>query len=426
VARLHDLVRFARVKPPQLPNWLERIVSAGIVTSDPKIARRQRFVNMASYFGSLNTAARFVQNFSFEYADFIFVQSIVGFYLVWGLSINRLHRFGENVAAIALAAWFLSGLSCVVLLFGLQSGVQIYFATIGIFLLLYGIEHWRLYVITLAVTFVFAFVMLSYGPEVGSALPADSPLVHRLVVQATVITILVNTFVLAYALLVLQRAEIDLERQSKRAEALVSVVLPGAVARRLRAEPDRRIADRLDGVTILFADLADFTEAAHREQPETVVAYLDDFVRAFDEVCERYGVEKIKTIGDAYMAASGLQGDGREGAVAMGNLALDVMKLHAARPPLGDSHLSLRIGIHCGSAIAGVIGDMRISYDLWGDAVNMASRLESQGEPGRIQVSEAFRRMVGDAFTFEERAPAEYKGIGVLRAYFLLAKRDAH
>ena len=401
-------------------NWLERIVSAGIVTSDPKIARRQRFVNMASYFGSLNTAARFVQNFSFEYADFIFVQSIVGFYLVWGLSINRLHRFGENVAAVALAIWFLSGLSFVVLLFGLQSGVQMYFATIGIFLLLYGIENWRLYVVTLAVTFVFAFVMLSYGPEVGSALPADSPLVHRFVVQATIITITVNTVVLAYALTVLQRAEIDLERQSKRAEALVSVVLPGAVASRLRAEPDRRIADRLDGVSILFADLVDFTEAAHREQPEAVVAYLDDFVRTFDAICESHGVDKIKTIGDAYMAASGLQGDSRAGALAMGNLALAVMKLHASRPLLGDRHLTLRIGIHCGSAIAGVIGDLRISYDLWGDAVNVASRLESQGEPGRIQVSEAFRDTVGDAFTFEERGPAEYKGIGVLRTYFLV------
>jgi adenylate cyclase len=201
------------------------------------------------------------------------------------------------------------------------------------------------------------------------------------------------------------------------------VVLPGSVASRLRAEPDKRIADRLDGVTLLFADLADFTEAAHAEQPEAVVAYLDDFVRAFDSVCEKHGVEKIKTIGDAYMAASGLQGDRPAGAVAMGNLALEVMSLHAARAPLGRSQLSLRIGIHCGSAIAGVIGDLRISYDLWGDAVNMASRLESQGVPGRIQVSEAFRSMTGDAFIFEERPAAEYKGIGLLRTYFLLGRQ---
>jgi adenylate cyclase len=423
LASLRDLVRFEREKPRQLPAWLEWLVSAGIVTNDPKIARRQRFVNVASYFGATNTAARFVQNFSFEYEDFVFVQSIVAFFLIWGLSISRLHRFGENVAAVALAAWFLSGLSLVVLLFGLQSGAQMYFATIGIFLLLYGIEHWRLYAATLVVALAVAFVLLSFGPEVGVALPAHSPLVQRFVMQATIITIAVNTFVLAYALIVLQRAEADLERQSERADALLNVVLPERIAERLRTQPDAPIADRIESVSLLFADLEGFTPVAHAEPPERVVAYLDEFASAFDLMCEERGVEKIKTIGDAYMAAGGLQGNARAGAVAIGRLALAMQALQEARPPLGAHRLRLRVGIHTGTAIAGVIGDTRISYDLWGDAVNIASRMESHGIAGRIHVSDAFRRMAGDVFDFEERGETEIRGLGRVRTHFLLSAR---
>jgi adenylate cyclase len=422
LAGLRDLLRFEREKPRELPAWLDRIVSAGIVTTDPKVARRHRFVNVTSYFAAMNTAARFAQNFTFDYADFLFVQSIVAFFLIWALAVHRLHRFGDNVAAVVLAVWFLSGLSLVVVMFGLQSGVQMYFATVGIFLLLYGIEHWRLYLVTLAVVFVVAFVTLSYGPEVGSALPADSPLVHRLVLQATIVTIVINTVVLAYALTVLQRAETDLERQSERADALLSVVLPERVATRLRAQPEARIADRIENVSILFADLVDFTPVAHGEPPEKIVAYLDEFVRTFDAMCEQCGAEKIKTIGDAYMAAGGLSGDPRAGAVAIGTLALEMLKVQELRPPLGGKKLQLRIGLHIGTAIAGVIGDTRISYDLWGDAVNIASRMESFGAPGRVHVSDAFRRMTEGAFEFEERGATELKGIGVARTHFLLGR----
>jgi adenylate cyclase len=419
---LRDLVRFEREKPRQLPAWLDRIVSAGVVTNDPKVARRHRFVNVTSYFAAMNTAARFVQNFTFDYADFVFVQSIVVFFLLWALAIHRLHRFGENVAAVVLAIWFLSGISLVVVLFGLQSGAQMYFATVGIFLLLIGIEHWRIFLVTLVAVLVVAFVTLSYGPEVGFALPADSPLVFRLVLQATIVTIVINTVVLAYALVVLQRTEQDLERQSARADALLGVVLPERIAKRLHAEPEARIADRIENVSLLFADLADFTPVAHAETPERIVAYLDEFVRTFDLMCEERGVEKIKSIGDAYMAAGGLRGDPQAAAVVIGTLALEMVKVQERRPPLGGRRLQLRIGLHVGPAIAGVIGDTRISYDLWGDAVNVASRMESFGVPGRVHVSDAFRRMTEGEFEFEERGATELKGIGVAQTYFLLGR----
>src|SRR5205085_2232946 len=120
------------------------------------------------------------------------------------------------------------------------------------------------------------------------------------------------------------------------------------------------------------------------------VDFLDALVRRLDVLCERQGVEKIKTIGDSYMAAAGFEGGAVAGAVAVGHLAFAMMEVIEQMPPLGRKKLKLRIGIHCGPATAGVIGDTRFSYDVWGDAVNIASRMESHGIPGRIHVSEAF------------------------------------
>lgn len=154
-----------------------------------------------------------------------------------------------------------------------------------------------------------------------------------------------------------------------------------------------------------------------------MVAYLNEFVRAFDTACEAHGVEKIKTIGDAYMAAGGIQGDSRAAALAVGRLALAMQQLQESRPPLGSRKLPLRVGIHTGTAIAGVIGDTRISYDLWGDAVNVASRMETHGVPGRIHVSDAFRRAAEDAFEFEARGTTPIKGIGSVPTYFLAKAR---
>jgi adenylate cyclase len=210
------------------------------------------------------------------------------------------------------------------------------------------------------------------------------------------------------------------QRERARADALVSTVLPDAIAARLRAQPEKRIADRIEQATILFADLESFTTAAHSESPEKVVAYLDESVRAFETMCERHGVEKIKTVGDGYMAVGGLHGAPLPSAVAIGRLALALLAMQESRPPLGGSRLRLRVGIHIGPAIAGVIGDTRIAYDIWGDAVNTASRMESHGIPGRIHVSEAFRKAAGEAFEFEERGEMEVRGLGTVRTYFLV------
>jgi adenylate cyclase len=134
-------------------------------------------------------------------------------------------------------------------------------------------------------------------------------------------------------------------------------------------------------------------------------------------------VEKIKTVGDSYMAAAGFDGRAHEGAVAIGRFALAMLAANAAHAPLRAAKLELRVGIHCGPATAGVIGDTRFSYDVWGAAVNVASRMESHGVPGRIQVSEAFHALTADTFAFEARGPMEIRGVGVVTTYYLMGAR---
>ena len=142
-------------------------------------------------------------------------------------------------------------------------------------------------------------------------------------------------------------------------------------------------------------------------------------VRCFDRLSAENSVEKIKIIGDRYMAVGGLIGDSRCQAVATAKLALAILRSQADLPALGGKRLALRIGLHTGSATAGIIGDTRFTYDVWGDAVNMASRMESYGLPGRIQVSDAFRSLVQDAFSFDERGIIEIRGMGPTRTWFL-------
>jgi adenylate cyclase len=238
--------------------------------------------------------------------------------------------------------------------------------------------------------------------------------------HAMINTITGNAAMIFYALTALQHAELELQNQYERSEALIATVMPSSIAERLKSGREPRIADRIEMLSVMFADLVDFTGAAHNLPPDEVVAFLDGLVRNFDALCEQFGVEKIKTIGDSYMAAAGFDQRPDSGVTAIGHLALAMLEAIGHQPALGGRQLRLRIGIHCGPATAGVIGDTRFSYDVWGDAVNTASRMESNGEPGRIQVSASFRELAAGSFVFEERGSIDLKGIGAMRTFFLV------
>jgi adenylate cyclase len=425
VTRLRDLVRFETKRGFELPPWLERIVSAGIVSADPQIIRRQRITNVTALAGSLNACTRIFANFFYDSENFLLMQVTYAGLAIFPLLLHRLHRFGDIAAPAALTIWFLVAVTASSTFYGLQAQTQVYFLLAAIVWFVFGLENWRLCIGGLLLTCAVMLAVVNFVPQQGIAIVADERAVKFLAIQSMINAIVINAGVLFYALFLLRRAEDGLERQQARADALVSVVLPEAVARRLRSGTETRIADRIDNVSVLFADLVGFTPAAHEEPPEVVVEYLDQFVRTFDLMCETYDIDKIKTIGDSYMAVGGLQGGSTGGVIGIGRLAVEMLKAQHRRAPLGRRKLELRVGIHYGNAIAGVIGDTRISYDIWGDAVNMASRMQSHGVPGRIQVSEEYRAAAGSRFEFEERGDTEIKGIGVTRTYFLLGPREA-
>ena len=225
----------------------------------------------------------------------------------------------------------------------------------------------------------------------------------------------------AYALL--QYAVRARDAAFARSEGLLLNVLPKTIAERLKREPGV-IAEAHAEVTVLFADIVDFTPFSERTEPARVVGVLDEIFRAFDALAERHGLEKIKTIGDAYMVAAGLPESRADHAEAMAEMALDMQVEFGRLCESLGLDLAIRIGMDSGPVIAGVIGRHKFTYDLWGDTVNTASRMESHGLAGRIQVSEETHRRLRNRYEFEERGEIELKGKGRRRAY-LLVRRQA-
>jgi adenylate cyclase len=211
--------------------------------------------------------------------------------------------------------------------------------------------------------------------------------------------------------------------EQERAELLLMNILPRSIADRLKSD-HQTIADHFDAASILFADVVDFTPFAQRLAPAAVVDVLDELFSHFDTLVERHGLEKIKTIGDAYMAAAGVPDPSSDHARRAALLALDMREAIATSAVGGGSGLELRIGINSGPLIAGVIGSKRFLYDLWGDAVNTASRMESHSTPGEIQITRATYELLKDEFDCRRRGTIEVKGKGQMETWYLVGPRS--
>jgi adenylate cyclase len=217
-------------------------------------------------------------------------------------------------------------------------------------------------------------------------------------------------------------AEAALRLAQNKSEHLLLNILPAAIIENLK-KGEGSAAERFDSATVLFADIVDFTSLAARIAPLELVNLLNQIFSKFDELTEKHGLEKIKTSGDAYMVAGGLPVPRLDHAEALANMALDMQEAIANFPTDTGEPFQIRIGINTGPVVAGVIGTKKFSYDLWGDTVNVASRMESQGLPGYIQVTTAIYEELKDRYVFEERGAIAVKGKGETIAYWLKAKK---
>ena len=259
------------------------------------------------------------------------------------------------------------------------------------------------------------------GP-VGPALPVwftSTMLALNITVGGTIVFTLLAVFARER-----RDALVALQHEQAKAEDLLLNILPRSIADKLKADA-QPIADQIGSASILFADVVDFTPWSEQRPPEEVVGYLDRLFSHFDELADRHGLEKIKTIGDCYMVAAGVPTARPDHARALALMALDMLEAMRSADDVRDLGHELRVGINSGPVVAGVIGRKRFLYDLWGDAVNTASRMESHGTPGRIQITRATYELLAEEFDCEPRGMIAVKGKGEVEAWYLVGpKRD--
>ena len=288
------------------------------------------------------------------------------------------------------------------------------------------------YLITLAV----ASFIIPRGQGISAGLSAISVVVYMLLyffygqqippstlmglfyIPNTVVALLICITTMAYYTQNLERTEIALAQAHAQSENLLHNVMPSVIADRLK-NGSATIADGFNEASVLFADIEGFTNYSEAHSPAEVVKILNGIFSHLDTLVQKHKLEKIKTIGDAYMVAAGIPVYREDHAEAIAAFAIDVRQAFDDYTRANNIHLRLRIGINSGPVIAGVIGRLRFLYDLWGDCVNTASRMESHGIPGEIQVTEATYEMIRDKFNFEERGVIEVKGKGKMRTYLL-------
>jgi adenylate cyclase len=329
------------------------------------------------------------------------------------------HRINDIAAALVITVAEYTALFVFVWAFGRNSGIQInYIIAAAVAFAIYGLSHVRLAIGLATVGLALHLAAWFLFPPERAHFAAEPSLLDNLYVSSAVTTFCIIALIVGYAFTVADAARAE-------ADALLINILPEAIAERLKERPDARVADSVEQASVMFSDLVGFTELSKRLGAARTVALLDHIVTEFDRLAARHGVEKIKTIGDGYMAVTGVSVPRADHLPCLARMALGLPDLVERLSAAHGVDLRVRVGIAIGPVMAGVIGTDKFSYDVWGDTVNLASRLESHGLPGKIQVSDAVRKTLGDSFVFEPHGPIEVKGIGRLETWLLKEERVA-
>ncbi len=384
-------------------------------------ARRARILTIAAWLAVLVSVSFVVMqiltgSWTWKVSSINVIGAMVFAFVPW------LQRFGELVAPLTFLGAAYASVFASVWDVGTGSGGQFFFLVGAcLVVLLLGIEH---IVLASALAAVAAGLIIA----VEFLFPRETALQPEWAQSAGFVITAVSSVVMVvvtvwFALRDTARAEAVMEAQYERSEALVANMLPASIAERLK-EPDRNvIADKYDEASVLFADIVGFTERASSTAPADLVRFLDRLYGAFDALVDNHGLEKIKVSGDSYMVVSGVPRPRADHAQALADFALDMANVAAG---LKDPHghpVPLRIGMACGPVVAGVVGSRRFFYDVWGDAVNVASRMESTDSVGRIQVPQAMYERLKDEFVLQERGHIDVKGKGLMRTWYLIGRK---
>ena len=407
IAAARDAPLFAWLGP------LAGFVELGTASYPRSVRRRLTIVNAMALLIAVFSAVYAVV-FAYYGADTYLPLILANLLLVVvALLVPLAHRINDIAAALLLATAEFIALFFFVRELGHNSGIQInYIIAAAVAFAIAGMSRFRLVVAVITVGLALHVAAWFLFPPERAQIAADPSLLANLYVSSAVTTFCIIALVVGYAFTVADRARAE-------ADALLANILPEAIAERLKERPGERVADSVADASVLFSDLVGFTGLAQRLGVARTVDLLDQIVTEFDRLAAAHGVEKIKTIGDGYMAVAGVSRPQADHLLRLARMALLLPDLVERLSAAHGVDLKIRVGIASGPLMAGVIGTDKFSYDVWGDTVNLASRLESHGLPGEIQVSAAVRGALGDSFVFEPRGPIEVKGVGRLETWLL-------
>jgi class 3 adenylate cyclase len=404
----------------RLPNavwWVARIGTAGY---PPRIRRRLAVTNVIAAMVSLMTIPYVLLYVFYDWYGLL--PAIIAFspQVVFYALTPYFHRFGPISGALYLCAmWLIFGVSYC-MFFGRDSGLHFYFLpAAAASMLVFGAER---VLVSACVTVVGLIAFLASEVLFVAPLafirvePIFLDILYYLTVPFAFLLIFTTSY---FAFKEAAQAEMALESEHAFSERLLQNILPRAVASRLRDHRTRVVADQISSATILFADIVDFTPRAARWQPQQVIAFLGRVFGQFDAIASAHGLEKIKTIGDAYMVAGGLPEPKPDHEAAVALMALDLIACCQKISQQVGEAVEVRIGLDTGPVVAGVIGPNKLLYDVWGDTVNTAAHMESHGVAGRIQVADGLKSRLQDRFEFELRGEIDVKGKGMMRVWFL-------
>lgn len=380
------------------------------------IARRLRVLNITTWIGA-GVAAFFAITQIVDTTPSLQAVGLINTITAIAMAaIPLLHRFGPVTAPLAFVVCAYSSIFVVCSALGTGTGMQfIYLVLTALRILFLGTER-------IVLCAVLSALAAGSVITLEITVPRDPGLQPAAMTFASFIITTIGTCSVLFGVVWYGLRGAELEHA--RSESLLANILPATIAERLKGRAGAVIADRYDAASILFADMAGFTERASYTDPDDLVLFLNRVFTDFDRLVEGHGLEKIKTTGDSYMVVSGLPSRRLDHAEALAHLALAMREIAMN---LHDPHgrlVPIRIGIASGSVVAGVVGTRKFFYDVWGDAVNVASRMESTGEPGKIQVSpETYERLKND-FALETRGVIEIKGKGQMQTWFLVGTKS--
>ena len=412
-----------KVRPVCVPEVaLENRVPARTRHQNETVARHLRVLTVTTRIGALISIF------------FGFQGLIVGQDVVWIAIVNLvsgatflliplLYRFGELVAPLVFFFVAYTSITVVCWHLGTGSGLPFYYLLAAtLMVLILGVDH---LVLTCVLAAVNAGTVIALELLVPYNTGVQPDWAYRSGFILTVISAFTMVIAVAwYALREIRRAREAMEAEYDRSERLLTNILPATIAERLKDPSRNIIADKYDDASILFADIAGYTKRSSDTPPTDLVRFLDRLYTDLDALVDRHGLEKVKTSGDSYMVVSGVPEPRDDHVEALACLALDITDAVSDLKDPQGREVPLRIGLAAGPVVAGVVGARKFFYDVWGDAVNVAARMETTDVEGRIQVPQDVYERLNHAFLLEERGEVDVKGKGVMHTWYLVGRRD--